>query len=109
MKTVSILGSTGSIGRSTIDLLLEDAGRYAVEALAGGRNVALLADQARRLGARFAAIAAPELGAELRARLAGTSCETGAGPAAVVEAAGRAADWTMAAITGAVGLEPTLA
>ena len=108
MKTVSILGSTGSIGRSTIDLLEQGSGQYAVEAVAGGRNVALLAEQARRLGARFAAIAAPELAAELRARLADTSCETGAGPEAVAEAAARPADWTMAAITGAVGLKPTL-
>ena len=115
MKSVSILGSTGSIGRSTIDLLEQGAdlldggaGAIGVEALAGGRNVALLASQARRLGARFAAIADPALGAELRERLAGTSCETGAGPEAINEAAARPADWTMAAITGAVGLTPTL-
>ena len=107
MKRVSILGSTGSIGRSTIDLLLQ--GEYAVEALVGGGNVALLAEQARAVGARFAAIADPSLAGELAARLAGSGCGTGAGASAVIEAAARPADWTMCAITGAVGLAPTLA
>ncbi len=107
MKRVSILGSTGSIGRSTIDLLLQ--GEYAVEALVGGGNVALLAEQARAVGARFAAIADPSLSGELAARLAGSGCGTGAGASAVIEAAARPADWTMCAITGAVGLAPTLA
>ncbi len=107
MKTVSILGSTGSIGLSTIDLVR--SGDHAVEALAGGRNVALLAEQAVALGARFAAIADPALGTALAERLAGTGCASGAGPEAVIEAAARPADWTMAAITGAVGLRSTLA
>lgn len=109
VKTISILGSTGSVGTQTIDLLLAAPHAYRVRALVGGRNAALLAEQARRLGAEIAVIADETAYAALRDALAGTGIETGAGRAAAIEAASRPAAWTMAAITGTAGLEPTLA
>lgn len=109
IRSVSILGATGSIGTSTIDLLDKEPGRYRVEAVTAHRNVSALAAIARKVGARFAAIGDPALYGELREALSGTRIETGAGNDALVEAAMRPADWVMAAITGATGLRPTLA
>ena len=108
-RTVTLLGATGSVGSSTIDLLRRDPGRYHVEALTARRNGAALARLACELGARFAAIADPDAYGELKAGLSGSRIEAGAGPAALVEAAERPADWVMAAITGAASLKPTLA
>ncbi len=109
MKTVTVLGSTGSVGTQTLELLAAEPERYAVRALVGGRNVALLAAQARQLRAERAVIADAAGLPALRDALAGTGIATDAGPDAVVEAAGMGADWTMAAITGAAGLPATLA
>lgn len=109
MKTVTVLGSTGSIGCSTVDLLRQSGPEVSVRCLVGGRNVAVLAEQAREVGAERAVIADETLLGELRERLTGTNIEVAAGRAAVIEAAAVPADWTMAAITGAAGLEPTLA
>ncbi len=106
MRTVTILGATGSIGQNTIDLIARAPGEYAVEALTGARNVARLAQDAVRLGARIAVTSEPGLYTELRERLAGTGVEAAAGAAAVAEAAARPADWTMSAIVGAAGLQP---
>jgi 1-deoxy-D-xylulose-5-phosphate reductoisomerase len=109
IRSVSILGATGSIGASTVDLLEKERGRYRVEAVTAHRNVAALAAIARKVGARFAAIADASLHRDLKDALAGSGIETGAGDEAVVEAASRPADWVMAAITGATSLRPTLA
>ena len=106
MRRVTILGATGSIGQNTIDLIARAPGEYAVEALTGARNVAQLAQDAVRLGARIAVTSEPGLYGELRERLAGSGVEAAAGPAAVAEAAARPADWTMSAIVGAAGLAP---
>lgn len=109
-RRLTILGSTGSVGRSTIAVIeAAPPGSYAIEALVAGRDVAALADQAKRLGARQAVVADPAAHGALREALAGTGVETAAGPEAVVEAAARPADWTMAAIVGAAGLRSTLA
>jgi 1-deoxy-D-xylulose-5-phosphate reductoisomerase len=108
-RTVTLLGATGSIGSSTIDLLRRDPVRYRVEAVTARRNGAALAQIARELNARFAAVADPDAYQELKSGLAGTRIEAAAGPAALVEAAQRPAEWVMAAITGAASLEPTLA
>ena len=109
-RTVSILGSTGSVGTQTVDLLAAaPAGSFRVIALAAGRNARLLAEQAIALGAAHAVVADPAAYAELRAALAGTGITAAAGPEAVEAAATLAADWTMAAITGAAGLASTLA
>jgi len=108
-RSVTVLGSTGSIGTSTVDLLLSNPERFQVRALAGGRNVKLLAEQARGLRAELAVIADTACLPELEALLAGTGIAVAAGTASVVEAATLPADWTMAAITGAAGLPSTLA
>ncbi len=108
-RSVTLLGATGSIGSSTVDLLRQEAGRYRVEAVTAHRNAKALAHLARELGARFAAVADPDAYGELKAELSGSGVEAAAGPAAVVEAAQRPADWVMAAITGATSLKPTLA
>ncbi len=109
LRTVTILGSTGSVGRSTVDLLLAQPGRYRVRALVGGRNARLLAEQARALGAELAVLGEAAALPELRAALAGTRIEAAAGADAVREAASVPVDWTMAAIVGAAGLPATLA
>ncbi|GAD11220.1 1-deoxy-D-xylulose 5-phosphate reductoisomerase [Gluconobacter frateurii NBRC 103465] len=108
-RRISVLGSTGSIGTSTVDLLKRMAGDIEVRALVGGRNVALLAEQARELRAEIAVIHDEGLHEELKSRLAGSGIRTAAGRQAVIEAGAMEADWAMAAITGAAGLEPTLA
>jgi 1-deoxy-D-xylulose-5-phosphate reductoisomerase len=108
-RSVTVLGSTGSVGTQTVELLAADPDRFRIRALVGGRNAALLAQQAIALNADRAVIADPSCYVELRAALDGTGIDMAAGAEAVVEAAGLAADWTMAAITGAAGLEPTLA
>jgi 1-deoxy-D-xylulose-5-phosphate reductoisomerase len=79
-----------------------------VEALTANRNVDALAEQARRFNARFVAIADPDYYDALKTAMSGTSAEIAAGPEAVIEAAAREADWVMAGIVGAAGLEPTL-
>ena len=108
-RRVTVLGSTGSIGQSTIDLLKRNPKSFTVEALTANHNAALLAEQARALRARFAAIGEPSEYAALKDALAGTGIEVACGRAALVEASERPADWVMAGIVGAAGLEPTLA
>ncbi len=108
-RTVTLLGATGSIGSSTVDLLRRNPAGYQVEAVTAHRNGAALARLAREIGARFAAVAEPDAYRELKAELSGTRIEAAAGPDALVEAAQRPADWVMAAITGAASLKPTLA
>jgi 1-deoxy-D-xylulose-5-phosphate reductoisomerase len=108
-RSVTILGATGSIGASTIDLIKREPSRYRVEALTANRNGAALAALAREVNARFAAVGDPAAFAELKDGLAGSGIQAGAGESAVIEAAQRPADWVMAAITGAAGLKSTLA
>ncbi|ALG90230.1 MULTISPECIES: 1-deoxy-D-xylulose-5-phosphate reductoisomerase [Actibacterium] len=110
MRRVTIFGSTGSIGVNTIDLLTRQGGAAAfdVVALTGGRNVALLAEQARALKARLAVTCYPECHDALQEALAGSGIEVAAGADAVAEAAERPADWFMSAIVGAAGLIPGL-
>lgn len=109
MKRVTVLGATGSIGRSTLDVLAQAGDAVAVEALTGAGNVALLAEQAIRFRARLAVTADPSRYAELCERLSGAGIAVAAGDEAVREAAEAPADWVMAAIVGAAGLAPTLA
>src|SRR3984885_6885304 len=108
-RSVTVLGATGSIGDSTMDLLRASPDRYQVEALTANSNVAALAKLAIEFDARFAAIADPTRLDELRDALAGTGTECGAGESAIIEAASRPADWLMAAVSGAAGLKPALA
>src|SRR5215831_4663855 len=108
-RRVTILGSTGSVGQSTVDLLLRNRDGYEVEALTANRNPERLAEQARTLRARFAVVADPACYRKLQEALAGTGTEAACGAAALVEAAERPADWVMAGIVGAAGLKSTLA
>jgi len=108
-RSVTLLGATGSIGASTIDLLQRERARFRVEAVAARKSVAVLARVARDLNARFAAVGDETAYRELKEALAGTGIEAGAGDDAVVEAAQRPADWVIGAITGSAGLRPTLA
>ena len=108
-KRVTVLGSTGSVGANTIDLIERNRNAYEVEALTANRNVTGLADQAIKLDARMAVVADPDCYLELKSALSGTGIETAAGPDALVDAAERPSDWVMAAIVGSAGLRPTLA
>jgi 1-deoxy-D-xylulose-5-phosphate reductoisomerase len=107
-RRISVLGATGSIGESTLDLIGRDPEAYRVVALTGGHNAGRLAELAVRHRAELAVVADPAAYPALRAALSGTDIETGAGEEALLEAASRAADWVMAAIVGAAGLKPTL-
>ncbi|MGE0503273.1 MAG: 1-deoxy-D-xylulose-5-phosphate reductoisomerase [Rhizobiaceae bacterium] len=110
-RRISILGSTGSIGVSTLDVVAQLGGRDAFEVvtLTGRDNVALLAEQAKAVGARHAVTSEPRKYAELKERLAGSGTQAAAGPEALVALAGEPADLTMAGIVGIAGLAPTLA
>jgi 1-deoxy-D-xylulose-5-phosphate reductoisomerase len=107
-RRISVLGATGSIGESTLDLIGRDPSSYRVVALTGGHNAARLAELAVLHRAELAVLADPNNYAALRDALAGTGIEVGAGEEALLEAASRPADWVMAAIVGAAGLKPTL-
>jgi 1-deoxy-D-xylulose-5-phosphate reductoisomerase len=108
-RTISILGSTGSVGESTLDLLERAGAEVEVIALTGGRNVARLAEQAKRWSPRQVVIEDESLLPELKERLNGSNIGAAAGSAAIVEAAAIGADWVMSAIVGSAGLAPTLA
>ncbi len=108
-RSVTILGSTGSVGCQTIDLIAREPELYAVEALTANTNVELLAEQARALKPRFVAIADERRYADLKNALSGERIEIAAGNDSVISAAERPADWVMAAIVGFAGLKPTLA
>ncbi len=111
-RRVTVLGSTGSVGVNTLDLIdfAGSRGEAAVEieALTAHSNVALLAEQARKFRPRFVAIGDASKKEDLKAALGGLDIEIGAGAEAVEEAGSRDADWVMAAIVGAAGLKPTL-
>jgi len=108
-RSVTILGATGSVGCNTIDLIRRNPSAFAVEAITGGGNAALLAEQALSLRPRFVAIADPESYGALKEALSGSSIEIAAGVDAVIAAAERQSDWVMSSIVGAAGLAPTLA
>jgi 1-deoxy-D-xylulose-5-phosphate reductoisomerase len=108
-RSVTILGSTGSVGVSTLDLLKRSNAEIDLWAITAGSKVANLAEQALEWRPRRAIIQHEHLLPELRERLAGTGIACAAGESAIVEAAGAGADWVMSAIVGAAGLAPTLA
>ena len=108
-RAITILGATGSVGASTLDLVRRNPGDWRVEALTAHSNVADLAALAIEFGARIAVIADEARLGELRDALAGTDVEAAAGRAALCEAAARPADIVMAAIVGCAGLGPVMA
>lgn len=107
-RSVTILGSTGSVGRNTVDLIQGHRGKFQVKALTANKNVELLAKQAKELKAELAVVADEKLYNELKKALDGSGVKVAAGHKAVIEAAEISCDWVMAAIVGAVGVEATL-
>jgi 1-deoxy-D-xylulose-5-phosphate reductoisomerase len=108
-RSLTILGSTGSIGCNTIDLIERHPGEYRIVALTAYNSSQELAEQARRLRPDLVVIGDERQYLDLKSVLSGTAVEVAAGPEALIEAARRPADWVMAAIVGAAGLAPTLA
>ena len=108
-RSLSILGSTGSVGTSTLDLLEKSGGSVEVVALTAGANVHRLIEQARQWRPKVAVIADETRYLDLKAGLDGTGIEVAAGQTAVAAAAGRDAQWVMSSIVGTAGLAPTLA
>ena len=109
MKSVTILGATGSVGTSTLDLIEREPDRFRVVALTANCDVTKLAAAAIRTNAEFAVVADEGCLPELREALAGTGIRAGGGSEAIVEAASSGADWTMGAIVGCAGLKPVMA
>jgi 1-deoxy-D-xylulose-5-phosphate reductoisomerase len=108
-RTVTVLGSTGSIGVSTLSLFEQSGAEVEIVALTAGRNVAVLAEQALKWRPKLAVIQDETLLAELKARLSGSGVDCACGSEAVIAAAQMDAEWVMSAIVGAAGLAPTLA
>lgn len=108
-RRVTVLGSTGSIGVNTLDLVARSPASFEVEALTAFRNVDRLVEQALKLRPKLAVVGDPAAYQALNGALSGSGIETAAGPEALIEAAQRPADWVMAAIVGIAGLAPTLA
>ncbi|WP_319568558.1 1-deoxy-D-xylulose-5-phosphate reductoisomerase [Cohaesibacter marisflavi] len=108
-KIISVLGASGSVGDSALDIIAGSPDRYRVNALTANRNVGKLARAAVKSGARFAVVADEGFYADLKDALSGHDIEVGAGQSAVEEAAGRSADIVIGAIVGAAGICPTLA
>src|SRR5512144_3292257 len=109
VRRITILGATGSIGTSTVDLIKREPERYRVESISARRNAAALGKIAREVGARHAVVADPAAYQDLKSALSGSRIEAAAGEEALIEAAQRPADWVMASISGSVGLKPTMA
>jgi 1-deoxy-D-xylulose-5-phosphate reductoisomerase len=109
MRSITILGATGSVGTSTLDLIEREPERYRVRALTANCDVAKLAAAARRTHAELAVVADETCLPALRDALAGTATQVAGGRAAVIAAAASGADWTMGAIVGCAGLEPVMA
>jgi 1-deoxy-D-xylulose-5-phosphate reductoisomerase len=109
VKTVAILGATGSVGTSTLDIVERHRDRYCVTALTAASNVEALASAALRTGASLAVVADDSRYAELKSLLSGSDCRAASGRDALCEAASGEAEWVMAAIVGCAGLEPVMA
>ena len=108
-RKIAILGATGSVGTSTLDLIERSPERFEVVALTAGSDAEGLAAAARRTGAKLAVIAEPARLADLETMLAGTDCRAATGADALNEAAAGEAEWVMAAIVGCAGLVPVMA
>jgi len=108
-RSISIFGATGSVGLSTLDLVRQHRSAFRVVALTANGNAAALAALAREFDAEIAVVAEPEAYGALKEALLGSGIEAAAGPDALIEAAKRDVDWTMASIVGCAGLPPTMA
>jgi 1-deoxy-D-xylulose-5-phosphate reductoisomerase len=107
-RKITILGATGSIGKSTLDLIDRNPERFEVAAVTAATNVEALADIVRRTGAELAVVADESRYSDLAELLVGTNCRAAAGEAALVEAAAYPADLIIAAIVGCAGLRPVM-
>ncbi|MEM6832360.1 MAG: 1-deoxy-D-xylulose-5-phosphate reductoisomerase [Pseudomonadota bacterium] len=107
-RRISVLGSTGSVGTNTLDLISRERDKYDIVALTAHSNAALLAEQAKELRPQIAVIGDEEKASDLKDALNGSGIEIAAGRSALIDAASEPADWIMSAIVGAAGLEPTL-
>ena len=108
-RRITLLGATGSIGKSTLDLVERNPDQFEIAAVTAATNVEALVEIARRTGASRAVIADEARIDDLRVLLAGTNCEAAAGEAALVDVAAGDADLVIAAIVGCAGLEPVMA
>lgn len=108
-RSITILGSTGSIGRSTIDLIAKNPDRFVVEALVAHKDVKTLVSQSKDLNAKLAVVEDESAYTNLKEALAGTTTEVACGKKAVIEAAQISSEWVMSAIVGTAGLRPTYA
>jgi 1-deoxy-D-xylulose-5-phosphate reductoisomerase len=106
-RSLSILGATGSIGKSTLDLVGRSPDAFEIIALTAQNNAVELAESAKRVGARLAVIGNEQQYGDLKSLLSGTSIRVAAGPTSIAAAAAEPADCVVAAIVGAAGLEPT--
>jgi len=107
-KTISILGSTGSVGQNTIDLISANSQSFKVRALTAGKNVERLSAQAKKYNVEYVAIADETLYQDLKSMLSGTDIKCGAGENAILDAAALNVDISVAAIVGFAGLKPVL-
>src|SRR6185369_14728372 len=108
-RRIAILGATGSIGKSTLDLIERSPERFDIVAVTAATNSEALADIARRTRAKLAVVADDASLSDLQARLAGTDCRAASGDQALIEAASVEADLVIAAIVGCAGLKPVMA
>jgi 1-deoxy-D-xylulose-5-phosphate reductoisomerase len=108
-RKLAILGATGSVGKSTLDLVERSPDRFEVVAVSAATNAEALAEIARRTGAKLAVVADERCLGDLQERLAGTSCRAAAGQEALLDVAGGEADLVIAAIVGCAGLRPVMA
>jgi 1-deoxy-D-xylulose-5-phosphate reductoisomerase len=107
-KTITILGSTGSVGKNTIDLIAANPDQFKIRALTARKNFTLLAEQAKKYHPEFVAIADESFYEDLKSALSGTSIKYGAGESAILEAASMNVDISMVSIVGVAGLKPVL-
>lgn len=108
-RRIVILGATGSVGKSTLDLLERNSDRFEVVAVTAATNAEALAQIARRTGARLAVIADESRYEDLAELLVGTNCRAAAGEDALIAAAIESAELVIAAIVGCAGLKPVMA
>ncbi len=107
---ISILGSTGSIGTQTLEIVRDHSDRFEVAAITGNRNIKLLEEQAREFGPELVCAADEKCAAELKVRLADTPVKVLGGSGSVTEAAQLpSADTTVVSVVGMAGIEPTIA
>ena len=108
-RRIAILGATGSIGKSTLDLVERNPDRFEVVAVTAATNAEALAEVARRTNASLAVLADESRLSELDELLAGSGCRAEAGEAALIEASSGHAELVIAAIVGCAGLKPAMA